>query len=243
MVAAMGATATRLIVAGEYSWNRFLYDSASNDQLQEASERILSAHGDSIPFRPGEKYAKENGIAIFPMQRVNDLMQAVAAGVAKITNQLLLTLRPNSGLCESLKIRDYHDYFQEYNGRFPNDLAVISVLFGGVHAALMAKNDVTRGIRHDLHSALRQYYKIDPQSAEGKQEMDQVVATLDGMRSRFRTVIRTGYYACLPEAQRVLGQSMPAEMGAVVMRLMSSDVRIPGQGEVDYLISKAQGQP
>lgn len=238
---AMGNAATRLMVAGEYSWGRLYADRANDDQLQLAAEKIAVAHGDLIPFRVGETYANKGDITTFPIERVGDLMHAVGNDVRDVAGAVFEVLQPHLS-------RDYlfclpherHALLDSYAAQFPRSMAAISVLFGGAHAVMMAKNDATLSIRRDMHTALRRYYKIDLESDEGKQEKREIGQTLDNMRERFEDLLQTGYLACLPDAEAALGRPLPEGTDDIFIQTLIPGVQMPGEGGIQYLVREAE---
>ncbi|HEX8762682.1 MAG TPA: hypothetical protein VF733_02870 [Candidatus Saccharimonadales bacterium] len=238
---AMGSVATRLMVAGEYSWGRLYADRANDEQLQLAAEKIAAAHGDFIPFRVGETYAKKDGITTFPIQRVGDLMHAVTRDVNDVVGAVLGALHPHLA-------REYlfclpHErpaLLDDYTTQLPSSMAAISVLFGGAHAAMMAKNDMTLSIRRDTHTALRRYYKIDLESDEGKQEMRQIARTLHGTKNRFEDLLQIGYDNSLSDAEAALGRPLPHGTDTAFIEALIPGVQMPGEGSIEYLVREAE---
>lgn len=221
---AMGSVAIPSILFGGYSWNRFLTDTVSEEQLDRASAKISAAHGSAIPFRPGSSAGEENGVTIFPHARINKLIHDVAVEVSYITTDMLHHLQTDPPLSEhyaySSPERPY--VLQDRTNLRPAEIGAVATLFTAAHRSLSVSNETTLSIRRDLHHNLRDFYRNPPNYNED---------VLKDMKRRVSDVVLDGIMEGLPRVDAWLGGSVPAIFSNTFLKQVVKDVAIPSRTE------------
>src|SRR5688500_16785451 len=149
---AMGNAAIPSILFGGYSWNRFLTDAMSEEQLDQASAKINAAHGSTIPFRPGLSTGEENGVKIFPRTRINKLIHGVALEVSYITVDMIHDLQTDPPVSRHYSYDSFERPYvlQDRTNLRPAEIGAVATLFTAAHRSLSASNETTLAIRRDL---------------------------------------------------------------------------------------------